>query len=551
MAKPFRNITGVNQAGDEFDYKDLVKKSATSEDIGDTIAATSTTVIYSSYSFPLTTKGDILGHDGAAVLRKAVGANKTALVADSSTTDGLAWRTLNTTKGDLLGYDTDLKRVPIGTNDQVLMADSAQALGLKWATLTSAKGDILSHDGSDPLKIAVGSNGKALVADSTQTTGLSWSYIGGLAGLWVYGDGFDGDLTLSDNTTLGAGDYFKAYDNLDGAGFTLTYTASDACCFIHVKNTLENITISSIGVSASAPGTAGTSAACGGIGGVGGDGSGACWVYARICDTVLVTSAGQDGFDGVDAGAVVASAAGGNGASYTSIPASSYGGQTNSTNAPGVGIGGTTTGGGGTGGIAGVYAGAAQIAAANKFAKSLFTILFSGSNLILNAAGDQYRFFTQAGTCGGGGAGSNTVGTSPTGGGGGGGGLGLYTSGSAGAQAGVAALAVPHGSGGGGGGGAGGALAVLCCDETSGTVTCRAKGGDGGDGGDGSTGDRGNGGAGGGAGGGGIAVGIGPGVTVDAAAAIGGSGGATNGGGDSGDAASNGNAGRGWDMARV
>lgn len=39
-----------------------------------------------------------------------------------------------TTKGDVLGYDTALARVPIGTNNQVLTADSTQALGLKWAT---------------------------------------------------------------------------------------------------------------------------------------------------------------------------------------------------------------------------------------------------------------------------------------------------------------------------------------------------------------------------------------------------------------------------------
>lgn len=42
-----------------------------------------------------------------------------------------------TTKGDLLGFDTALNRVPIGTNNQVLTADSAQALGLKWATAAS------------------------------------------------------------------------------------------------------------------------------------------------------------------------------------------------------------------------------------------------------------------------------------------------------------------------------------------------------------------------------------------------------------------------------
>jgi hypothetical protein len=44
-----------------------------------------------------------------------------------------------TTKGDLLGYDTALNRIPIGTNNQVLTADSAQALGLKWATVTTGK----------------------------------------------------------------------------------------------------------------------------------------------------------------------------------------------------------------------------------------------------------------------------------------------------------------------------------------------------------------------------------------------------------------------------
>lgn len=39
-----------------------------------------------------------------------------------------------TTKGDILGFDTALNRVPIGANNTVLTADSAQALGLKWAT---------------------------------------------------------------------------------------------------------------------------------------------------------------------------------------------------------------------------------------------------------------------------------------------------------------------------------------------------------------------------------------------------------------------------------
>lgn len=53
--------------------------------------------------------------------------------------NGSAWVSVGgsiplTTKGDLLGYDTAVARIPIGTNNQVLTADSAQALGLKWAT---------------------------------------------------------------------------------------------------------------------------------------------------------------------------------------------------------------------------------------------------------------------------------------------------------------------------------------------------------------------------------------------------------------------------------
>jgi hypothetical protein len=39
-----------------------------------------------------------------------------------------------TTKGDVLGFDTALARIPIGANDTVLTADSTQSLGLKWGT---------------------------------------------------------------------------------------------------------------------------------------------------------------------------------------------------------------------------------------------------------------------------------------------------------------------------------------------------------------------------------------------------------------------------------
>ena len=74
----------------------------------------------------------------------------TDTLVGKATTDTLTNKTLTspvlttpsistiTTKGDLLGYDTALNRIPIGTNNQVLTADSAQALGLKWATPTAS-----------------------------------------------------------------------------------------------------------------------------------------------------------------------------------------------------------------------------------------------------------------------------------------------------------------------------------------------------------------------------------------------------------------------------
>lgn len=53
-------------------------------------------------------------------------------IGTSSYTDPL------TTKGDIVGRSTVTARVPVGTDGQVLTADSTQALGVKWATPASA-----------------------------------------------------------------------------------------------------------------------------------------------------------------------------------------------------------------------------------------------------------------------------------------------------------------------------------------------------------------------------------------------------------------------------
>lgn len=67
-----------------------------------------------------------------------------------------------TTKGDVLGFDTAIARIPIGANDTVLTADSTQALGLKWASPSSAKNFVLLNAG-----------GTALSGTTTTVSGIS------------------------------------------------------------------------------------------------------------------------------------------------------------------------------------------------------------------------------------------------------------------------------------------------------------------------------------------------------------------------------------------
>lgn len=79
-----------------------------------------------------------------------------AIIASNPNTDSLAEGSVHlyftqaraiaalplTTKGDLLGYNTAVARVPVGTNGQMLYADSTAALGVKWDTPPA--GNVLS-----------------------------------------------------------------------------------------------------------------------------------------------------------------------------------------------------------------------------------------------------------------------------------------------------------------------------------------------------------------------------------------------------------------------
>lgn len=104
-----------------------------------------------------------------------------------------------TTKGDLVGHNgTDNVRIPVGANDKPVIADSTQSAGLKYATLTIAgggtgqvtqtaafdalspnttKGDISVRGTTNNVRLPVGTDGQALIARAAATNGVQWETV--------------------------------------------------------------------------------------------------------------------------------------------------------------------------------------------------------------------------------------------------------------------------------------------------------------------------------------------------------------------------------------
>ena len=182
----------------------------------------------------LSTKGDLLSHDGNADLVLPKGADGYVLKANSSSPSGLEWSTPastsptdtrgdiiynNTgtpagdtrlaigvsgqvltvtagglpswaeipingttldTKGQVQGFSTSLAPVGPCVDGEVLEYDSSIGTGWKCSpiptsTNLSQKGDIQTFDGTSNVAQSVGADGTFLVADSSSSTGLSYS----------------------------------------------------------------------------------------------------------------------------------------------------------------------------------------------------------------------------------------------------------------------------------------------------------------------------------------------------------------------------------------
>jgi hypothetical protein len=212
--------------------KTITSSSLNSTPIG---ASSASTAIFSALS--------LLIGGFKAIFTHANTADRTYTLRDETGT--LQMQRL-TTKGDLLTYSTTDIRLAIGTNKQVHAADSAQAVGSAWATLDN-------------------------------------SYIPTLDDLYWFGDGSDGDLSLTTSLALTRDMYYhnltlsgSAALNMGGyrifCSGTLDISAvtGQAKIISSSSGTVGNGAAGGAGGSANTAGTAGTAGQAGGNGGNGG-----------------------------------------------------------------------------------------------------------------------------------------------------------------------------------------------------------------------------------------------------------------------------------------
>ena len=286
--------------------------------------------------------------------------------------------------------------------------------------VVTTKGDIYSASAANtPARKAVGADGTVLSADSAQATGLNYitknSVNLGLGGSWIYGDGADGDLTLTGDTTMTLNENVKAYASIDLAGYTLTYHTSDFYATLQASVILDGNggTITSVGKTTSIPGAI-QAGGRGGDGGAGSLGAGSLYVFSKLLVDVTITStgaaasAGGAGSTGAGAGAGVI----GNAASAFNT-ASYFCGTLYAATTSGVGNAGAIDGAGGAGGAGGDITAANRLITRRSY-NSIFRIVGAANVPAINAPLDFYRHASISGSSGGSGAGGQDGGTPHT-----------------------------------------------------------------------------------------------------------------------------------------
>lgn len=353
--------------------------------------------------------------------------------------------------------------------------------------------DVDAPDDNTDLNASASAHGLLRKLDNDATHFLSgtgaWSTPSALGGYGdaIYGDGADGNLTLSANTTLAANAHVFRYNNVTLAGFTLT--AADEVTVIYIKGTLSlggGTIQAKQGSNTASPSTNQTGGT--GVGGHGGGRTAGLFVFAKtITGTGNIFAKGINGGSGTTGGVTAENKAAVGGASGSNV-CTLYGLSINPSAAASPGSAST----GGT----------AATAINILICKNLLAWL-NISGHYTDAASHWYNSFTNGAT---GESGEAQAGNNPAGGYGGGGAGWLTAGGNGGAGEGSRGAGTGSGAGGSGGGAGAGGIVVVITDSAPSTLTVSASGGSGGNGGaPGAAGTTG-GGAGGGGGCGGLAI---------------------------------------------
>lgn len=164
----------------------------------------------------ITTKGDLLVHDGVDRTRLPLGADLQVLTADSTEPTGVKWANLPaqfappiTSRGDLIVHNGAVPvRQAVGANGQVLTANSSTATGVQWAPLpasfvppVTAPGDLMVRGPSAVQRLAVGADNQVLTADSTTLLGVKWATLPPASVPYVPPTTTKGDLLVHNGTT--------------------------------------------------------------------------------------------------------------------------------------------------------------------------------------------------------------------------------------------------------------------------------------------------------------------------------------------------------------
>lgn len=185
--------------------------------------------VSNSVALPLTTKGDMLVHNGTTNVRQGVGTNNTILIADSVQANGIKWASVDlvlplTTKGDLMVNNGTINiRQAVGANNTITIADSAQTSGIKWGSVDlvlplTTKGDLMVNNGTANIRQAVGADNTITIADSAQTSGIKWGSVNLVLPLTTKGDLMVNNGTTNIRLAVGADNTILTADAAQASG---------------------------------------------------------------------------------------------------------------------------------------------------------------------------------------------------------------------------------------------------------------------------------------------------------------------------------------------